>query len=61
MFSSACLAINVLVKSVRSAMVLLFPSAQYEVNSKLLLVFLLLLLLSALPDSFIWLERVVFE
>ena len=38
-FSSVCLAKNVLAKSIRSGMTLLFASAQKEVNSKLLLVF----------------------
>ena len=40
-------------------MTLLFPSAQKEVNSKLLLVFLVLLRPS--PCSLMWLLRVVLE
>ena len=56
---SVCLAKNVFVKSTRSAMTLLFPSAQKEVNSKLLLVFLVLFRPS--PCSLMWLLRVVLE
>ena len=59
MLNSVCLAKNVFVKSTRSAMTLLFPSAQKEVNSKLLLVFLVLLRPS--PCSLMWLLRVVLE
>ena len=54
------LAKNVFVKSIKSAMTLFLPSAQYDVNSKLLLVFLLAFLPLVL-FSFIWLIRVVLE
>lgn len=50
---------NVLVKSTRSGMTLLLASAQKEVNSKLLLVFLLLFRPSLI--SLMWLLRVVLE
>lgn len=40
-FKSVCLARKVFVKSTKSAITLFLPSAQYEVNSKLWLVFLL--------------------
>ena len=59
-FNKVCLAKKVLVKSIKSAMTRLLPSAQKEVNSKLLLVFLDF----DLPDSvisLIWLLRVVLE
>ena len=53
-----CFAKNVLVKSIRSGMILLFASAQKEVNSKLLLV--LPFLLGALA-SLMALNLVLFE
>ena len=51
---------KVLVKSTRSGMILLLPSAQNEVNSKELLVFLLLRL-PLLLCSLMWASRVVLE
>ena len=59
MLSRVCREKKVLVKSTRLAMTLLLPSAQKEVNSKLLPVFLLLF--RASPISLMWLMRVVLE
>ena len=56
--SIVCLAKKVLVKSVKSGIILLLPSAQKLVNSKLLLVFLLLRLVDGFC-SFIWASLVV--
>ena len=59
-FRMVCLARNVLVKSIRSAITLLLPSAQKEVNSKLLLVFFDRCFSDSLI-SLMWLLLVVLE
>ena len=59
-FRQPYMAKKVLVKSTRSAMILLLPSAQKDVNSKELLVFLLLRLPLSL-SSLTWASRVVLE
>ena len=58
-FRIVCFDKKVFVKSTRSEMILLFASAQKEVNSKLLLVFLPLFVFFSC--SLIWAERVVLE
>ena len=59
-FKIVCLAKKVLVKSTRSAITLLLPSAQKEVNSKELEVFFVRLRV-LLPCSFMALSLVVLE
>ena len=58
MFRIECFEKKVLVKSRRSGMIRLLPSAQKDVNSKLLLVFFDLFL-PPVVDSIMWFERVV--